>query len=338
VRKQFKNPKTKLETRLLDYRVNHYRLITRFALHFVQNVGMTQITEFWNKNVTEGVDSSSKDTNFVHLISSVAKAVFTWTTFDTVGESRQALGGIGYSSYNGIGVAMPVMDLNRTWEGDNNILMQQAGKLILKNLANLFMEKPLMQTFEFLTIDIPEQKPYKKTLDDVSNLLELLTIRAITLIHETGNKLQFSEDKVAEWDRLLTFSTNPMTFAYFTRFLLSNYIDFLNNFNGDLKTKKVFERLGVIYAQKAIIDDAGFFRDYLSKEQIDGMKDDIMDHLQESRKEVIAMTYLLPFTDKMIGSVGKLEMKPYENFLDTLDKSERVKSDDIDGDIILSTA
>lgn len=30
VRRQFKNPKTKLETRLLDYRINHFRLITKF--------------------------------------------------------------------------------------------------------------------------------------------------------------------------------------------------------------------------------------------------------------------------------------------------------------------
>eukprot|EP00343_Euplotes_focardii_P006564 CAMPEP_0205817984 /NCGR_PEP_ID=MMETSP0205-20121125/25173_1 /ASSEMBLY_ACC=CAM_ASM_000278 /TAXON_ID=36767 /ORGANISM="Euplotes focardii, Strain TN1" /LENGTH=230 /DNA_ID=CAMNT_0053109679 /DNA_START=155 /DNA_END=844 /DNA_ORIENTATION=- len=228
------------------------------------------------------------------------------------------MGGLGYSAYNGLGEALPIMDLNRTWEGDNNVLMQQAGKLILKNLGDLYQGKPVMETFEFLTLDVPEPSQYKGTLNDITDLLELLSFRATTLIHETGSKLQFAEDKLAEWDRLLALNTNPMTLAYFHRFLLANYIEFLDNFNEDQNTRAVFERLGVIFAQKLIIDDAGFFRDFLSREQIEEIKDNLMDQLLDTRKEVVAMTYLLPLTDKMLGAVGKLEMKPYEHFLDAV--------------------
>jgi len=106
VRKQFKSPKTKLETRLLDYRVNHYRLITKFATHFVQSAGMAKITEFWNEYLGDGINNNTENTNFIHLISSVAKAVFTNTSFDTAGEARQACGGLGYSTSNGLGTAI----------------------------------------------------------------------------------------------------------------------------------------------------------------------------------------------------------------------------------------
>uniref|UniRef100_A0A7S3P1G6 Uncharacterized protein n=1 Tax=Euplotes crassus TaxID=5936 RepID=A0A7S3P1G6_EUPCR len=338
VRKQFKNPKTKLETRLLDYRINHYRLITKFARHFVQHIGMTKVVDFWDEYLKGGLGTENKMTSFIHLISSVTKSVLTWTTFDTCSESRQALGGLGFSSYNGLGSAIPVMDLNRTWEGDNNILMQQAGKLILQNLSNLFTEKPVMPTFDFLKTEMPEAEPYLKSFGDVMGLLELLTYRASTLIHQTGMKLNFAEDKMEAWDKLLAFNTYPMTFAYFDRFLLQSYINFLQQFNEDQKTKEVFTLLGVVYAQKVIVEDAEFFRDNLTRSQIDDLKENLMDNLLKLRKEVVGLSYLLPLTDKMQGAVSKLDMKPYENFLDFVERSERKISIDIDGDILIPSS
>ena len=38
VRKQFKNPNTKEETRLLDYQINHHRLLTLFSQTFIHTV------------------------------------------------------------------------------------------------------------------------------------------------------------------------------------------------------------------------------------------------------------------------------------------------------------
>lgn len=145
-----------------------------------------------------------------------------------------------------------------------------------------------------------------------------------------------AEDKVSEWDKLLAYNVYPMTFAYFHRFLLANYIEFLENFKGESQTKDIFKQIGLIFAQKIIIENGEFYRDYLTKEQLDGLKDSIMDNLLEMRKEVIALTYLLPFTDKMYGAVGRSEMKPYEYFLDAVDNHEKSQNSHIDDDIILS--
>lgn len=334
VRKQFKNPNTKTETRLLDYRINHYRLLTRFARHFVNHVAQTRIIGFWDEYLAGGLNSENKLTGFAHLISSVSKAEYTWYTYHSVSEARQAMGGLGFSAYNGLGNVIPVMDLNRTWEGDNNILMQQAGRLVLKNLSNLLSGKPVMPTFEFLTAEVPEVEPFTKPLNDVVNLLELFTYRATSLIHQAGLKLQFSEDKVEAWDRLLAMDTYPATFAYFDRFLLSTYVDFLENFNADASTKNVFSLLGVVYAQKKILEDLDFFREYLTRDQTEALKEDLMDNLLKLRPEVVGLSYLMPVTDKMIGAVGKLEMKPYEKFLGYVERAQ-MESPDTDGDIII---
>lgn len=44
------------------------------------------------------------------------------------------LGGHGYSSYAKLGTLYNDHDVNNTWEGDNNVLIQQATKYILDNV------------------------------------------------------------------------------------------------------------------------------------------------------------------------------------------------------------
>ena len=298
---------------------------------------MTKITEFWNDFSSKGL-KENKESNFIHLISSVCKAVYTWDGAHAIGEARQALGGLGFSSYNNFGPSTSIMDLNRTWEGDNNVLMQQAGKLILKNIADLFTGKPVMQTFEFLTTEAPEAEPFTKSLDKLENLLEILTFKAATTIHETGLKLQMSEDKLDAWDKYLAYKVYPMTFSYFNRFLLDNYISWLSNFDGDKNTKEIFETVGLVFAQKIIAEDGEFYRDYLTREQIDELKESIMEKINVLRKEVVGMTYLFPFTDKMYGAVARSEMKPYEYFLDAVISAERNKDKHFDDDIVVSTS
>jgi acyl-CoA oxidase len=43
------------------------------------------------------------------------------------------LGGHGFSSYSKMGVLYSDNDVNNTWEGDNNVLIQQTTKYVLEN-------------------------------------------------------------------------------------------------------------------------------------------------------------------------------------------------------------
>mmetsp|Transcript_18644 Transcript_18644/g.16507 ORF Transcript_18644/g.16507 Transcript_18644/m.16507 type:complete len:150 (+) Transcript_18644:393-842(+) len=147
-----------------------------------------------------------------------------------------------------------------------------------------------------------------------------------------------SENKLDAWDKHLAHKVYPMTFAYFNRFLFSCYIDWLSNFNEDAKTKAVFTNIGLIFAQSKIIEDGEFYRDFLSREQLGQLKEDLMDNLLLFRKEAVAMTYLLPFTDKMYGAIARSEMKPYEYFLDAVSYAERTKDKSYDDDIIVSSS
>lgn len=48
-------------------------------------------------------------------------------------------------------------DVNRTWEGDNYVLIQQATKLILKNLKYLLEGKPTHKCCSFLSLEPVEK-------------------------------------------------------------------------------------------------------------------------------------------------------------------------------------
>jgi len=65
-------------------------------------------------------------------------------------------------------------DINRTWEGDNYILSQQAAKLILKNVKYLVEGKPLHKCCNFFSLDPVE--PLKSFDKNLSNSLDLINL------------------------------------------------------------------------------------------------------------------------------------------------------------------
>lgn len=52
-------------------------------------------------------------------------------------------GGHGYSAYSGLNRIYHGQDVNTTWEGDNNMLLQQTTKYILKIYRKLAKGKKL---------------------------------------------------------------------------------------------------------------------------------------------------------------------------------------------------
>ena len=53
------------------------------------------------------------------------------------------VGGHGYSSLSKLGVLYNDNDVNNTWEGDNNVLYQQATKYVLDNAQKVLKVKPI---------------------------------------------------------------------------------------------------------------------------------------------------------------------------------------------------
>lgn len=63
---------------------------------------------------------------------SCSKALYTWTTRDAIQEAREACGGHGYLKAANLGELRNNHDPTVTYEGDNNVLGQQASNWLLK--------------------------------------------------------------------------------------------------------------------------------------------------------------------------------------------------------------
>lgn len=70
---------------------------------------------------------------------------------EAIRESRRMMGGHGFSAYSKMGALYSNNDVNNTWEGENNVLIQQTTKYILQNLQKAMKGKevksPLLKFF-----------------------------------------------------------------------------------------------------------------------------------------------------------------------------------------------
>lgn len=73
----------------------------------------------------------------LHAIVSSAKPLITWTCLNAIQESREACGGNGYLKAARLGELRDATDPSVTYEGDNNVLMQQTSNWLLRQWSNL---------------------------------------------------------------------------------------------------------------------------------------------------------------------------------------------------------
>ncbi|OMO71254.1 Acyl-CoA oxidase/dehydrogenase, type 1, partial [Corchorus capsularis] len=85
--------------------------------------------EFCSKLLENAV--CEEDTSVKLNYSCCFKAIFTWNNMKILQECREACGGQGLKTENRIGHLKGEYDVQSTFEGDNNILMQQVSKALL---------------------------------------------------------------------------------------------------------------------------------------------------------------------------------------------------------------
>lgn len=68
----------------------------------------------------------------MHVLSSCAKALATWSAHDAIEECRRQLGGLGYMSYSGLASLANDFAVMCSWEGDNHVMMLQCGRALAK--------------------------------------------------------------------------------------------------------------------------------------------------------------------------------------------------------------
>lgn len=141
VRKQFAPyvGDTEKELSIIEYQLHQWRLFPYVSAAAVLKVFVNAFTEDFLSAVeststvtSTRIDSMSELVSEVHAIVSAAKPLVTWSCRDAVQESREACGGHGYLRRARFGELRATIDPCVTYEGDNNVLVQQTSNWLLR--------------------------------------------------------------------------------------------------------------------------------------------------------------------------------------------------------------
>jgi len=115
-----------------------------------------------------------------------------------------ACGGLGYSKYSIFGDHLAINDVNRTYEGDNNVLTQSISKIILKNFSYLMKGKSTHKTCSWMSLEPePEITSFTGDLKSSVDLIKLLKNRALRQAQKIAQALSVSTlSKHEAWNRM----------------------------------------------------------------------------------------------------------------------------------------
>lgn len=135
-RKQFGPDNSDIEYPVLEYQAQQYRLLPHLASVYALKFFATWIVkESYDIKTGKESDASLAE---MHVVSSATKPVCSWIVRDLIQECREACGGHGYLKCSQLGDLRNEQESSCTYEGENNVLLQQASNFLIATRAKGF--------------------------------------------------------------------------------------------------------------------------------------------------------------------------------------------------------
>ena len=326
VRTQF-GPVGKPEQPLLDYQITQYRLIPLVANAIIYRIAGQSVSEFWSQRREIILkDFKNPAVNEFHALVSALKPICSWSAVKGIQQCREICGGLGYSAYNRLGALLADTDVCQTFEGENNVLIQQTAKFLLDAVKDIYKGKENQYvTAKWLTINpVSEEKCQIKEKNDFCNIANfrfILEHRANSALQESIMKLQenvgTSPDLFTAWNNAQVFHLQTAAKAYGELFCFNEAVIAMENSKCE-KTKAVFKNVLDLWTLSRIDEDWGSFRfnDFINSEQYKFVKELIIERCFELKEEVVGIIDAIAPPDHVHGSpLGCYDGNIYNKFL-----------------------
>ncbi|OIW08339.1 hypothetical protein TanjilG_03015 [Lupinus angustifolius] len=292
------------ETLLLDYPSHQRRLLPLLAKIYALSFAVIELKMLYVKRTPE----SNKA---IHIVSSAYKAITTWNNMRTLQECREACGGQGLKTENRIGHFKGEFDVQLTFEGDNNVLMQQISKALLseyivhetrnkpfKGLGLEHMNHPLPVIPSQLTSSIVRSSEFQ---------INLFHLRERDLVRRFAAEVsQYqAQGESKESASIQSYQiAEDLGRAFSERAILKTFLEAESKVSpGALKD--VLGLLRTLYALVSVDEDASFLRyGYLSTENAAAVRKEVPTLCAELRPHALALVSSFGIPDAFLSAIA----------------------------------
>ncbi|XP_017774752.1 PREDICTED: peroxisomal acyl-coenzyme A oxidase 3 isoform X2 [Nicrophorus vespilloides] len=331
-RKQF-GPNGGEEVTIIEYPLHQWRLfpyvaattvIKLFVKGFTQDY-LSAVEQTTNSNGGARMDSLSDLVSEIHAIVSGSKPLITTTCMAAIQESREACGGHGYLKAARLGELRNNNDPSLTYEGDNNVLIQQTSNWLIRQWNNVLEGQGTSCPLKSCDFFADHKRILSGKFQSSTPILSFEFIKEcyewlITYLVSTTNDAQ--NQLVAKG--ISKFDARNQTQVYKAAILSKTYTEYLalryfwsNLSRADDTMLPTLKNLGYLYALWCLDKHLVYFFQggYASGPQmVESIKSNIVRLCETLKPEVVGVMDALAPPDYIVNSVlGRADGKLYQN-------------------------
>nr|XP_043621251.1 acyl-coenzyme A oxidase 3, peroxisomal-like [Erigeron canadensis] len=292
------------EVLLLDYPSHQRRLLPLLAKTYALCFASNYLKMIYVKRTPKSMKT-------VHIVSSALKAILTWHCMRTLQECREACGGQGVKTENHVGHLKSEYDVQLTFEGDNNVLMQQISKALLAEfLGAKKRNKPIqglgLEHLNKVKPVIPSQLT-SFTLRTTQFQTDIFCLRERDLLHRFVSQVSQHQAQGENIEHIFTVTyqiAEDLGRAFADRLILQTYLD-VEATVPDGSLKDVLGLMRSMYTTIVMEEDVSFIRyGYLSTANAAVVRQEVLKLCSELRPHALALVTSFGIPDAFLAPIA----------------------------------
>ena len=341
VRKQFGPRGSKEELSIIEYPLHQWRLFPYVAAACAFKVFVGDFTDQYLHCVEQSYKGAEmKDLTSVaaevHAMVSAMKPLVTWTCASAIQESREACGGHGYLKVSQLGVMRADHDATVTYEGDNNVLLQQASNWLVKGWndtkkggTSAVLDISPLGSLHFL-VDVEKNLKSQFSASSVADVMSPEFVKSAYewllcwLLQALDKQLQDlrsqGADRFTARGEVQAFYAKPLALAYGENNVLNYFWEKVRAPGNPIEIRSVLERLFTLYGlwglqrHMALFYRGGFAT---GPQLADLVEEACQSVCRQLKPDVVAVIDAIAHPDAVLKSIlGRSDGKIYEHLYD----------------------
>ncbi|RWS04412.1 Peroxisomal acyl-coenzyme A oxidase 3-like protein [Dinothrombium tinctorium] len=337
IRRQF-GPTNGEELQILEYQTQQWRLMPYVAAAYVLNYSFTSIFQDYIDFVvlSSMMGSARKRAEMgaeIHALSSCAKAMCGWIARDAIQESREACGGHGYLKASRLGEIRNDHDANNTYEGDNNVLLQQTSNYLMKfykeKVENKKVKSPFGSVNYIENLDQILASQLDEHIDNMKTAINSYHFIVCWLLKQSDLKMssllrKHNDDLFKARNECQAYFLRTLAIAYFECNAIERFHEFCKQASSN-ELRTVLERMGTLFALWSLekhlptLYESNYIGAHSPRNVASTMREAILTLCLQLKNEAVSLVDAIAPPDFILNScLGNSDGRVYEHIFDAL--------------------